>query len=89
MFLVSFTVALVTGRLIGRVAMRVLLGLAIVAAAGGLASMAHLTATSTWLVLLPGLILVGIGLGVTSTGALPRQRFRRWSRPAPGWPPAW
>ena len=68
MFLVSFTVALVTGRLIGRVAMRVLLGVAMVAAAAGLASMAHLTATSTWLVLLPGFLLVGIGLGITSTG---------------------
>jgi EmrB/QacA subfamily drug resistance transporter len=68
MFLVSFTVALVTGRLIGRVAMRVLLGVAMVAAAAGLASMAHLTAASTWLVLLPGFILIGIGLGVTSTG---------------------
>src|SRR4029453_16750451 len=38
-----------------------------VAAAVGLASMAHLTATSTWLVLLPGFILAGIGLGITST----------------------
>src|ERR1700724_183903 len=34
----------------------------------GLASMAHLTATSTWLVLLPGFILAGIALGITSTG---------------------
>jgi len=66
--LVSFAVALLTGRLIGKVAMRVLLGVAMVAAAAGLASMAHLTATSTWLVLLPGFILAGIGLGVTSTG---------------------
>ena len=33
-----------------------------------MASMAHLTATSTWLVLLPGFILAGIGLGITSTG---------------------
>src|SRR6266508_3486973 len=64
--LASFAVALLTGRLIGKVAMRVLLGVAMVAA--GLASMAHLTATSTWLVLLPGFILAGIGLGVTSTG---------------------
>src|SRR4029453_3806531 len=47
---------------------RGLLGMAMVAAAAGLASMAHLTATSTWLVLLPGFILAGIGLGVTSTG---------------------
>jgi hypothetical protein len=39
-----------------------------IAAAAGLASMAHLTAASTWLVLLPGFILAGIGLGVTSTG---------------------
>ena len=66
--LASFAVALLTGRLIGKVAMRVLLGVAMVAAAAGLASMAHLTATSTWLVLLPGLILAGIGLGITSTG---------------------
>jgi EmrB/QacA subfamily drug resistance transporter len=66
--LASFAVALLTGRLIGKVAMRVLLGTAMVAAAAGLASMAHLTATSTWPVLLPGLILAGIGLGITSTG---------------------
>src|SRR3954447_4728194 len=65
--LVSFAVALLTGRLIGTVAMRVLLGGALLAAAAGLASMAHLSADSTWLVLLPGLILAGIGLGVTST----------------------
>src|SRR3954454_9892897 len=37
------------------------------AADAGLASMAHLTATSTWLVLVPGFILAGIGLGITST----------------------
>src|ERR1700751_102754 len=66
--LVSFAVALLTGRLIGTVPMRVLLGVAMAAAAAGLASMAHLTATSTWLVLLPGFILAGIGLGITSTG---------------------
>ena len=65
--LVSFAVALLTGRLIGKVAMRVLLGVAMAAAAAGLAAMAHLTATSTWLALLPGLILAGIGLGITST----------------------
>ncbi len=65
--LASFAAALITGRLIGKVPMRVLLGVAMVAAAGGLASMAHLTATSTWLVLLPGYILAGIGLGITST----------------------
>jgi predicted MFS family arabinose efflux permease len=66
--LVSFAVALLTGRVIGKVAMRVLLGVAMVAAAAGLASMAPLTATSTWLVLLPGFVLAGIGLGITSTG---------------------
>ena len=65
--LASFAAALVTGRLIGKVPMRVLLGVAMVAAAAGLASMAHLTATSTWLVLVPGFILAGIGLGITST----------------------
>src|SRR4051794_5095844 len=65
--LASFAVALLTGRLIGKVAMRVLRGVAMVAAAAGLASMAPLTATSSWPVLLPGLILAGAGLGVTST----------------------
>jgi EmrB/QacA subfamily drug resistance transporter len=68
LFLVSFAVAFLTGRLLGKVAMRVLLGVAMTAAAVGLASMAHLTASSTWVVLLPGFILAGIGLGVTSTG---------------------
>jgi hypothetical protein len=67
LFLASFAVALLTGRLIGKVAMRVLLGVAMAAAAAGLASMAHLTATSTWLVLIPGFILAGTGLGITST----------------------
>ena len=66
--LVSFAVAPLTGRLIGRVQMRMLLGIAMVAAAAGLAVMARLTAGSTWLVLLPGFVLGGIGLGVTSTG---------------------
>ncbi len=67
LFLASFAVALLTGRLIGKVAMRVLLGVAMAAAAAGLASMAHLTATSTWVVLIPGFILAGTGLGITST----------------------
>ncbi len=66
--LASFAAALITGRLIGKVPMRVLLGVAMVSAAVGLASMAHLNATSTWLVLIPGYILAGIGLGITSTG---------------------
>jgi EmrB/QacA subfamily drug resistance transporter len=65
--LVSFAVALLTGRLIGKVPMRVLLGVAMAAAAAGLGAMAHLTADSTWLALLPGLVLAGIGLGITST----------------------
>jgi EmrB/QacA subfamily drug resistance transporter len=67
MFLASFTVAFLTGRLIGRVPMRILLGVAMAAASAGLFFMANLTATSGWLVLLPGLILAGIGLGITST----------------------
>src|ERR1700732_2125874 len=68
LFLLSFAVALLTGRLIGKVGMRVLLGVAMAAGAAGPASMGPLTATSTWLVLLPGLILAGVGLGVTFTG---------------------
>ena len=87
--LVSFAVALLTGRLIGKVAMRVLLGVAMASAAAGLASMAHLTATSTWLVLLlrldpgrdrPRHHLHRPGLGRAGGGG---------ARPTPGWPPAW
>jgi EmrB/QacA subfamily drug resistance transporter len=65
--LVAFAVAPVTGRLIGRIPMRALLGGAMIAAAGGLAVMARLDAGSAWTVLLPGLVLAGVGLGVTST----------------------
>ena len=88
LFLVSFAVALLTGRLIGKVAMRMLLGVAMAAAAAGLASMAHRTAlppgwcccpVSSW----PG------SAWASPPPAWPRQRFRRWSRPTPGWPPAW
>jgi EmrB/QacA subfamily drug resistance transporter len=64
---VSFVVAPLTGRLIGQVPMRVLLGVAMAAGAGGMAAMARLNAGSAWTVLLPGLILAGIGLGITST----------------------
>src|SRR4029079_8379584 len=71
MFVASFAVALLTGRLIGKVPMRGLLGAAMASAAAGLASMSHLTATSSWLVLLPGLILARIGLGITSTPRAP------------------
>jgi EmrB/QacA subfamily drug resistance transporter len=68
MFIASFAIALLTGRLIGKVAMRMLLGGAMAAATAGLVSMAHLTGTSTWTVLIVGLVLNGIGLGITSTG---------------------
>ena len=64
--LVSFVVAPATGHLIGRIPMRALLGTAMTAAAG-LAVMARLQAGSAWTVLLPGLVLAGVGLGVTST----------------------
>jgi hypothetical protein len=83
----SFSVALLTGRLIGRVRMRVLLGGAMVSAAAGLASMAHLTATSTWLVLVPGFILAGIDLGITSTG-LASAALSAVEPTVRGWPPA-
>ncbi len=67
MFVASVAMAFLTGRLIGKVAMRMLLGVAMAFAAAGLVSMAHLTDTSSWQVLIPGLILAGAGLGITST----------------------
>jgi EmrB/QacA subfamily drug resistance transporter len=87
LFLASFTVALLTGRLIGKVAMRVLLGTAMAAAAVGLASMAHLTATSTWLGWCPASSWPEPAW-VSPPPPWPRQRCRRWSRPAPEWLPA-
>jgi MFS family permease len=65
--LVGFAVAPVTGRVIGRIPMRALLGAAMITAAAGLAVMARLHAGSAWTVLLPGFVLAGVGLGVTST----------------------
>jgi hypothetical protein len=68
-------VAPATGRLIGRVPMRVLLGTAMLAASAGLAAMARLQADSTWIVLLPGLLLAGIRTGSAMTAG----RWRRLS----------
>ncbi len=86
--LASFTVAPPDrASLIGKVAMRVLLGGAMAAAAIGLASMAHISATSTWLVLVPGFILAGIGLGITlHRPGLSCACGQVEVEPAPGWP---
>src|SRR5260370_8669985 len=55
--LASFAAALLTGRLIGKVKMRVPLGVAMAPAATGPASMAQLTASPTVALLLPPYIL--------------------------------
>src|SRR6266851_3452398 len=49
------------------------------AASAGLAAMARLQADSTWIVLLPGLLLAGIGVGITTQGrvlAVAEQPYR-------------
>jgi len=63
---VLFTVAPFSGRLTGRIALRIPLvtGLALIAA--GLLLMRGLTETSDWTHLLPGFVVVGVAIGVIS-----------------------
>ncbi len=78
---VTVAVAAAAARLLGRVSTRLLLAGAAGFAGAGLADMAHLNATSTWTTLIGGLVLSGIGLGLSSTvtnqvavDAVPKER---------------
>jgi predicted MFS family arabinose efflux permease len=64
--LVAFAASLVAGRLSARVPLRAALGVGMALCAGGLALMAGLDADSSWLHLLPGLVVVGAGTGLAN-----------------------
>ncbi len=72
--LLSFIVAPFAGRLTVRLQSRYLLGAGMIIITAGLLLMGRTTPTSSWLVLLPGFILCGIGIGavnpVLASGAI-------------------
>jgi EmrB/QacA subfamily drug resistance transporter len=77
----SFFLAVLSGRLTEQVPARVLLGAGLVMVGGGLLLMRGLTASSSWTHLLPGFMIAGAGVGLvnpalasTSLGVVPPQR---------------
>lgn len=61
--LLSFAVAPIAGRLSTRVPARVFLGGGLLLVSVGLFLMAHVSADSSWTVLVPGFVVAGIGIG--------------------------
>jgi predicted MFS family arabinose efflux permease len=62
----SFVASLAGAALFHRIPLRFLLGGSLVLAAEGMLLLAHLDGALTWTALLPGFVLAGIGLGVSS-----------------------
>ncbi len=64
--MLAFLAAPIAGKLTVRVQSRFLMGLGLVLVALSCELMAHVHATSSWLVLLPGFLIGGIGVGITN-----------------------
>ena len=64
--LLAFTVAPVAGKLTVRIQTRYLMSLGLALVAIGCQLMTHVGATSSWLVLLPGFLVCGAGIGITN-----------------------
>ncbi len=64
--MLAFVVAPVAGKLTVRVPSRILMGLGLALVAVGCALMTRVHADSTWLVLLPGFLVCGVGIGITN-----------------------
>jgi len=64
--LVAFVVAAISGRLSSRVPGRVMIGIGLLLVSLGLALGHGVTITSTWIHLLPGLIVSGFGIGMVN-----------------------
>jgi len=62
--LLSFVVAPIAGRLSARVPARFFLSVGMLLVSIGLVLMAHVSADSSWTVLLPGFVVAGIGIGM-------------------------
>ena len=64
--MLAFLVAPVAGKLTVRVQSRFMMSLGLFLVALSCELMAHVQATSTWLVLLPGFLVGGVGIGITN-----------------------
>jgi len=64
--LMAFMVAPIAGKLTVRIQSRYLMSLGLALVAIGCQFMTHVSATSTWLVLLPGFLVCGAGIGITN-----------------------
>lgn len=79
--LLTFVVPIASRRLAERIPPGVALGAGLAITAAGIAVMARVTVGSTWTVLLPGLLLIGLGIGLANPaiarialGVVPPQR---------------
>jgi EmrB/QacA subfamily drug resistance transporter len=64
--LLAFLVAPISGKLTVKIQSRYLMSLGLALVAVGCQFMTHVSATSTWLVLLPGFLVCGAGIGITN-----------------------
>ena len=64
--MLAFIAAPIAGKLTVRVQARLLMSLGLLLVALGCELMSHVQATSSWLVLLPGFLVGGIGVGITN-----------------------
>ena len=64
--MLAFIVAPVAGKLTVRIQTRFLMSLGLALVAIGCALMTHVGGTSSWLVLLPGFLVCGVGIGITN-----------------------
>jgi EmrB/QacA subfamily drug resistance transporter len=64
--MLAFFAAPIAGKLTVRVQSRLLMGLGLLLVSFACELMAHVQATSSWLVLLPGFLVGGIGIGITN-----------------------
>lgn len=64
--LLTFVVPIASRRLAERIPPGVALGVGLAITAAGIAVMARVTVGSTWTVLLPGLLLIGLGIGLAN-----------------------
>jgi len=67
MTLVALATAPLAGRLSARVQARILLCIGLLLVGGGLVSMTVIDASSRWTAILPGLVVVGAGMGLTQS----------------------
>jgi EmrB/QacA subfamily drug resistance transporter len=79
--LASFVVALVSGKVVHRLAPQLSIGIGLLLIGGGTLLLGLVSAGSNWSALLPGLLVSGVGVGLatpqlmsTALGAVPRER---------------